>query len=385
VTAPGVPLPARACARVAAAWRAGLPGPLGLALTPLAWGYRAGLAAREAAYAGGLLRRGRAGCPVVSIGNLTVGGTGKTPAVELVARWLAEDGRRVAVVSRGYGRRRGAPVEIVSDGGAVLADVDRAGDEPLLLARRLPGVPVVVGSDRLAAARAAAARFAPDVLLLDDGFQQRRLAKDVEIVCLDARAPWGRGGLFPRGTLREPPGALRRAHLLILTHAAARNGVDAAVPRGAGGVPWFPAALAVEGVRRLGRGGIDPVARLQGRPLLAFAGIAVPEGFASTLREAGVVVRDLVAFPDHHRYRAADLRALAERARAVGAEALVTTEKDAMRLGGVGAGLDGAAAGGAAPAPTVWVLRVRLEPCGPVERWRAALCARLDAAREAAG
>ncbi len=385
MTAPGIPLPARACARLAAAWRAGLPAPLGLALTPVAWGYRAGLVAREAAYAGGLLRRGRAGRPVVSIGNLTVGGTGKTPAVELVARWLAEDGRRVAVVSRGYGRRRGAPVEIVSDGRAVLADVERAGDEPLLLARRLPGVPVVVGADRLAAARAAAARFRPDVVLLDDGFQQRRLVKDVEIVCLDARAPWGRGGLFPRGTLREPPGALRRAHLLILTHAGARDGLDPLVRDGAGAAPWFPAALAVEGVGRLGRAGTDPVTRIQGRPLLAFAGIAAPEGLASTLREAGVAVRDLVAFPDHHPYRAADLRALAARARAVGAEALVTTEKDAVRLGGVLAELEAAAAGGAAPAPAVWVLRVRLEPHGPVEPWRAALRARLDAAGEAAG
>ena len=159
---------------------------------------------------------------MVSVGNLAVGGTGKTPTVEMVARWLTEDGRRVAILSRGYGRRPGGPVELVSDGGEPRLSAERAGDEPLLLARRLPGVAVVVGADRLAAGRWAVSELQPNVVLLDDGFQQRRLLKDLEIVCLDARAPWGPGGLFPRGTLREPPSALARADLVVLTRADGR-------------------------------------------------------------------------------------------------------------------------------------------------------------------
>jgi tetraacyldisaccharide 4'-kinase len=388
-------------ARVVRAWREGRRGPLGIALTPVAWAYRAGLAVREAAYTRGLLARGRLSCPVVSVGNLTVGGTGKTPAVELVARWLADDGRRVAVVSRGYGRRPGAPVELVSDGGDPRLPPERAGDEPFLLARRLPGVAVVVGADRLAAGRWAVAQLRPDVVLLDDGFQQRRLLKDVEIVCLDACAPWGPGGLFPRGTLRERPSALARAHLVILTRGAARAdlaGLLAEIRQRAGPVPCLAADYAVEGLEDLGSGSLHSVAALEGRAVLAFAGIAAPERLVDTLAAQGAVVRDLVAFPDHHSYGARDLQALARRARAVGAHLLVTTEKDAVRLRAPGA--PGAPSGpGLArqvgeALPPVWALRVRLEPVlspqaagrSPqaegrlIDPWRAELRSRVDAA-----
>jgi tetraacyldisaccharide 4'-kinase len=377
-------------ARLAGAWRAGLPVPLALVLAPAAWLYRAGLAAREAAYARGLLARGRLACPVVSVGNLTVGGTGKTPVVEQVARWLQEDGWRVAVVSRGYGRQgaRGS-VDVVSDGRALRADARRGGDEPLLLARRLSGVPVVVGADRLAAGHLAVGRFAPDVIVLDDGFQQRRLLKDVEIVCLDARAPWGPGGLLPRGTLREPPAALARAHLVVLTHAA--PGADlgrlrAAVRARTGDVPCLAADLEPAGLEELDGAISHPVEALRGRAVLAVAGIAVPEGLVDTLVRCGAVVRDLVAFPDHHAYREGDLRAVQRRAARVGAELVVTTEKDAVRLGAVPPprppGGREARAAGPAPAP-VWVIRVRMRPTGPVERWRAELRARVAAARAA--
>jgi tetraacyldisaccharide 4'-kinase len=341
---------------------------LGFALTPMAWAYRAALAVREAAYTRGLLARGRLPCPVVSVGNLTVGGTGKTPAVELVARWLADDGRRVAVVSRGYGRRPGAPVELVSDGGEPTLTVERAGDEPLHLARRLPGVAIVVGADRLAAGRWAVAHVRPDVVLLDDGFQQRRLLKDVEIVCLDARAPWGSGGLLPRGTLREPPSALARAHLVIATRVAAGAnlaGLLEEIRQRAGRVPCLAADYAVEGLEDLGSGSLHSGAALQGRAVLAFAGIAAPERLADTLAAHGAVVRDLIAFPDHHPYDARDLQTVARRAHAVGASLLVTTEKDAVRLRPPGAlaasQLELVRQAGVA-LPPVWALRVRLEP-----------------------
>jgi tetraacyldisaccharide 4'-kinase len=373
-----------------------------IALTPVAWAYRAGFLVRDLAYRRGWFTRGRLSCAVVSVGNLTVGGTGKTPAVELVARWLTEDGRRVVIVSRGYGRRPGAPVELVSDGGAPRLPAERAGDEPLLLARRLPGVAVVVGADRLAAGRWAVTNLQPDVVLLDDGFQQRRLLKDVEIVCLDARVPWGPGGLFPRGTLREPPSALARAHLLIATGADARRNLAGLLDefrQYAGTAPCLATDYLVEGIEDLGSGVVHPVESLQGRGVLAFAGIAAPERFVESLGALGAIVRDLVPFPDHHAFGPGDVEGVARRARALGAGVLVTTEKDAVRLPRPGHW--GGTHGMAEPRQSdearmpVWVLRVRLEPVsgsppaiggrpigpgGAVAAWRGELRRRVDVA-----
>jgi tetraacyldisaccharide 4'-kinase len=377
--------------RLVRAWREGRAGPLGSVLTPAAWAYRVGLAAREAAYGRGWLVRGRLPCPVVSVGNLTVGGTGKTPAVEMVARWLAEDGRRVAIVSRGYGRQAGAPIELVSDGGAPRLPAEQAGDEPLLLARRLRGVAVVVGADRLEAGRWAVAHLRPDIVLLDDGFQQRRLMKDVEIVCLDARAPWGPGGLFPQGTLREPRSALTRAHLLVVTRAEARRnlaGLIEEIRQHAGPLPCLTADYVVQELEDLGSVARRPAEALRGRGVLAFAGIAAPERLAETLTAHGAIVRGLVAFPDHHSYGPRDLEIVARRARATGATLVVTTEKDAVRLERPEAAVP-------RTLPPVWVLRVRLEPVATsqaagrspqaagrimIETWRAELRSRVDAA-----
>ena len=372
-------------------------GPLGLALAPAAWAYRAGALVREEAYTRGWLARGRLPCPVVSVGNLTMGGTGKTPAVEMVARWLADEGRWITIVSRGYGRRPTAPVELVSDGGMPRLSAEHAGDEPLLLARRLPGVAVVVGADRLAAGQWAVANLRPDVILLDDGFQQRRLLKDVEIVCLDARAPWGPGGLFPRGTLREPVSALARAHLVIVTRADPRRnlaGLLEEIRQHAGAAPCLPVDYAVEDFEDLGSGARHPADTLRGRSVLAFAGIAAPERLGETLVACGAIVRDIVAFPDHHGYEPRELEAVTRRARRVGAGLLVTTEKDAVRLVKPGGATATTCRDGEAPLP-LWALRVRLEPVagspasagrgapGPsraADAWRAELRARVEAA-----
>ncbi len=360
---------ATARARLVGAWREGLPPPWDWLLAGAAVGYRAGLALRAAAYATGVRRTRALPCPVIAVGNLTVGGTGKTPAVEWLARELAARGRRVAILSRGYGRRAGGgTITVVSDGARVTATAAEAGDEPLLLARRLPGVPVVVGADRFRAGAAALARFRADALLLDDGFQQRRLRVDVAVVCLDAAAPWGRRGLLPRGTLREPPAALRRADLLVLTEApgiaADRAAAEATVRRHA------PAAASVHAryeplapVEARSQVPVDP-AVLGVTPVLAFAGIARPERFAATLAELGVRPRGLVAFPDHHRYGPGEVARLEARARAAGASARVTTEKDAVRLPD----------GGRLP---VWVVPVALRVEPPPAAWWAALDARL--------
>jgi tetraacyldisaccharide-1-P 4'-kinase len=225
--------------------------------------------------------------------------------------------------------------------------------------------------------------------------------KDVEIVCLDARAPWGPGGLFPRGTLREPPSALARAHLLIATRASARPNLagfmDEVRPY-AEAAPCLAADYAVEGLEDLRSGALHPAEVLRDRGVLAFAGIAAPERLAETLAAQGAIVRDLVAFPDHHPFEPRDLEALERRARAVGAGVLVTTEKDAVRLPGVpgaGRGADAPRHAGEALLP-LWALRVRLEPVAgsratgggpatkgwPIDDWRAELRHRLDRAAE---
>jgi tetraacyldisaccharide 4'-kinase len=358
-------------ARLVRAWQSGLPAPWDTALAGAALAYRGGLALRRAAYALGLRRARSLPCPVVAVGNLTVGGTGKTPLVETIARRLAGRGRRVTIVSRGYGRSPASDVRLVSDGRGLRLTPAEAGDEPFLLARRLLAerVAVVVGRDRFRAGAWALQQTGADVLLLDDGFQQRRLRKDVDVVCLDARAPWGCRGLFPRGTLREPPGALERAHLLVLSHA---DGVDlaqtAAVLRAR--APAAPVAVAtyeVEGVEEVRTGARAPIDALRDRAVLAFAGIAVPENFLETLETLGVAPRAFVPFPDHHRYTATDLAGLRSQAGAVGATALVTTEKDAVRLP-------------AAATLPVWAVRVRLRLREPDAPWWAALEARLGAA-----
>ena len=199
-------------------------------LTALSVVYRGALALRDRAYRWGILRTGRLPCPVISVGNLTLGGSGKTPTVEAVVRALREIGQdagaRPAVVSRGYGRTsRG--VHVVSERDGIHADVRTAGDEPLLLAERLPGVPVVVGENRYEAARVAVERCGATAIVMDDGFQHRTLAKDLEVVVVQGRAPWGNVRVFPRGTLREPLAALGRAHAVVVTNPPDTDSVDA--------------------------------------------------------------------------------------------------------------------------------------------------------------
>jgi tetraacyldisaccharide 4'-kinase len=297
-------------------------------------GYRGLLGAREWLYGRGVLRSRALPCRVVSIGNLTVGGTGKTPAVEVAVQSLTALGHRPAVVSRGYGRStRG--VQIVADVASIRLDPEESGDEPFLLARRLPGIPVVVGSNRHDAARVAIERFGVTAIVLDDGFQHRTLKKDLEIVMARAHRPWGNGRLLPAGPLREPLGALSRADLVVATGALdlgdAREVVDA-VDEHAPRVPVVTATLAPDECWEAGRMRSVRIAELAGRRLAAFAGIAAPAAFAETLRGTGGVVEEMSAFADHHWYSSDDLSRLDARAGELGVEALITTEKDWVRL-----------------------------------------------------
>lgn len=345
-------------------WEEGAPVPMAAALGVLSIGYRLALPIRDRAYRWGLLRSARLPCPVVSVGNITLGGSGKTPTVELAVLTLRDLGARPAVVSRGYGRQsRG--VHVVADGEGIRLAPREAGDEPLLLAERLPGVPVVVGENRLEAGRVAIERCGATVLVLDDGFQHRAVDKDLEILVVNGRAPWGNGRLFPRGTLREPLSALTRADLVVMSNpsgAADVEAITAAVRRRNPRAVVVAAAYHAEEAREARAGSRIAAGDLAGKRLLAFAGLGSPRSFTDTLASLGVRVMGLVEFPDHHWYTPGDLADLDRQSRAVRAEGLVTTEKDATRFREL-----------LLPPIPLWVIPVRLALESGHEAWLQAL------------
>jgi tetraacyldisaccharide 4'-kinase len=309
-------------------------------LLPLAGLHAVGLEVYLLPFRLGLRRRTRLGVPVISIGNLTSGGTGKTPMTVRVAQLLRAQGVRVAVLSRGHGGRheREAGAQVVSDGTQILLDVEVAGDEPVLLAHLLPGVPVIVGRDRRVSGRLALARFAPEVLLLDDGLQFWQLERDLDIVLVDSRRPFDNGFLLPRGLLREPPWHLRRAGAVVVTRAdriddAARDALCRRLTRLAPDARIFTAAHDPVGWVRPGSDTIEPLERLVGAETIAFSGIADGMAFAETLRACGLIVKSHVNFGDHHAYNKQDVISIRRR---LDAGALcVTTEKDLTKVASI--------------------------------------------------
>ncbi len=304
-------------------------------LDPLAALYGAGVAARLSAYRRGLLPVRRAARPVLSVGNVAAGGTGKTPFVRWLAGELVARGRRPSILTRGYGRRSRGTV-VVSDGAGALASVRDAGDEPALLARALPTVPIVADVRRSRAA-SAAETLAPatTIHLLDDGFSHVALARDLDVVLLDATAPDAGGALLPAGRLREPLESLARADLLVVTkteQADASRALDLAA-RYAPGVPVYLAATRVLGIHDSAGLAVAP-ADLPGATCVAVAGVARPEAFLATLSGLGVTPAATLAFRDHAAYGPAALGRIERAAEESGATAVVTTEKDAVKLVG---------------------------------------------------
>lgn len=289
------------------------------------WFYAAAVRWRNRRYDSGAATIHRAGAPVVSVGNLTLGGTGKTPLVAWLARWFRDRGVRVAVVSRGYGAKTGQP-----------------NDEALELRQLLPDVPHVQDPDRAAAAREAIARFNAQGIVLDDGFQHRRLGRDLDIVLLDALEPFGFDHVFPRGTLREPVQGLRRADVVILSRAdlldaAARADVWSTVHQH---VPQAACAEVVHAPRRLiSSAGVEmPLDSVRGEPVAAFCGVGNPAGFRHTLDTCGCRVLGFREFPDHCRYTPADLDGLSAWADGLGVSAVLCTGKDLVKLPSDGLG-----------------------------------------------
>ncbi|MFO7785735.1 MAG: tetraacyldisaccharide 4'-kinase [Thermodesulfobacteriota bacterium] len=278
---------------------------------------------------------------VVSIGGLTAGGAGKTPAAAALARWALGRGRQVAVLSRGYGRKRGGPLVVVSDRDRIRADVAEAGDEPLMLAGMLPGVPVVVSRRRSLAGRLARREWGSDFFILDDGFQHWAVERDLDVVLLDAADPVGNGRLLPWGPLREPISALERADVVVLTRSnpdmKGREPADTLLERFPG-LPCVRSMHVPSVVAFPGRGLEHPAGYLQGRRVAAFCGIAGPGVFRETLASLGAEVAVFRPFRDHHLFTQADVKEMVGLFRESGADALITTEKDWMRAGAFLAG-----------------------------------------------
>lgn len=277
-----------------------------------------------------LPRQSKPRAVVISVGNLSVGGTGKTPAVIAICRYLQRNGFRVAVLSRGYGGTMSHAGGVVSDGERIFATSVQAGDEPLLIARKLPGVVVLVGKDRRKTARKATEQFGCDVLVLDDGFQYWQLHRDVELVLLDGERPFGNGWTLPAGILREPVEHLHRADALLVQGDRA---FCAHLAQMFPCTPCFTWQKSASGTRQLHHADIlQQGSWLCGKRVFALAAIASFESFRQTLLHLGAQVVGTHSLPDHHRYTPEDVLQTQRLARECGAETIVVTEKDAVKL-----------------------------------------------------
>lgn len=315
---------------------------------PLSTLYRAVTQARLAAYRSGLFRTSKLPVPVISVGNITTGGTGKTPLVEWVCRTI--DGfhaqgnapadlqakKRICVLTRGYGKLNPAEQVLVSDGTRLMAEERNAGDEAQLLAHNLLGIAAVISNpDRVAAGEWAIPNLGTGVFVLDDAFQHLRIARDLDIVTVDATNPFGGGELLPNGRLREPLAGLARADCVVITRTDQVDDVDsvkAAVLEFTRDRPVFTSRMVTNGLRRLGGEHVDS-GEIAYQPVAAFCGVGNPDSFFTQVRNAGLEVSLSRAFPDHYRYSQADIDTLVDQAKASGARALITTAKDATKLG----------------------------------------------------
>ena len=313
-------------------------------LKGLSFAFAAVVGIRYFLYGAGILRRYPLGIQVISIGNVTAGGTGKTPVTEIFARTLAAEGRRVAILSRGYRRKEApwwqrlftqviVPPLVVSDGKHVLLDAETGGDEPYMLASNLPGVAVVVDRNRVKAGRYAIKKFGCDTLILDDGFQYQKLKHSVEVVLVDSTNPFGNGHMLPRGVLREPARNLKRADIIFLTKC--RGDVSAVREE----VRKYNTRAEIVECNHTPKVLKDvwsreefPLDWLKGKTTCTLSGIASPKGFENSLRHLGAKVVWCERYADHHRYDSSQILYALNRTADMGADALVTTEKDAVRF-----------------------------------------------------
>ena len=304
---------------------------------------------RETCYRHQLLPSRDLPCKVISIGNITVGGTGKTPMTIHVAAEFKRAGFKVVIVSRGYKGGAEKHGGIVSDGRTLYMDAEQAGDEPYMIACRLKGVPVAVGRNRFAAGMLAISKFQPDVIVLDDAFQHLKLKRDIDLVLLDHMRPFGNSHLLPRGLLREPVSSLARSTACILTRCRAAGADEAAMSSLAEiqmlvpGIPVFTSShvpywyVVQKGAHNSFEAVTDvflanDLEQVKHRKVFCFSGIARNNDFQQTVKELGFKVIGLLEFSDHHRYTPKDLATILRYAENKGADRLITTEKDHARI-----------------------------------------------------
>ena len=288
---------------------------------------------RSVAYLQGWLRTRRLDRPVLCVGNLTVGGTGKTPVVIKVAKTLLAAGHCPCILTRGYGRRGGRAPVALDPGADLIFEPRTVGDEPAALARALPGVPIVVSADRFRGG-IIGEQFHPTVYLLDDGFQHLALYRDLDVILIDVTRPWSEYALLPAGRAREPFSAIRRAHWVILTRTEPGDPspIEAKVRAVHSGARIFHCSTKLTGVAEAQTGLNQPIECLHGKKAVAFCAIGNPAGFFADLRRWGFDVACERSFRDHHAYTQSDLASLADAAKGTGAQAMITTEKDVMNL-----------------------------------------------------
>ncbi len=308
---------------------------------------------RNLFYQTGLFKVRKLGCKVISVGNITVGGTGKTPMVIMLANLLKEKGYRPAILSRGYGGKKRRRVNVVSDGKNLLMNPEKAGDEPVLIAKSVINIPVVTGKKRYLTGKFAIEHFGADVLILDDAFQHRSLFRDIEIVLLDNKKPFGNGFVIPRGELREPANALGRADIIVktgdrgqgtgdrrqgrgVTEQVAGNSGEWSVDSGSGqqavAPVYYKAYRRPKDLLKVDTGNVYPLAHLHGKKVFAFAGIARPEHFKKTIESLRGKLVSFINFPDHHVYTQEDLIKIKKAASQSSAQIILTTEKDGIKL-----------------------------------------------------
>ena len=314
-------------------------------LAPLGWLFGGIIGARRGLYRRGFFKAVDLGVPVVSVGNLTVGGTGKTPLVRFVAEVLAERGHKVCVLTRGYKRSNPTERVLVSDGRQILTDAERAGDEPFELSYKLLGMAAVIADkNRAAAGIWAMENWGITAFVLDDGFQHLRLKRDLNILCIDATNPFGSGKLLPAGILREPLTSLRRADCIVLTRADLGENVQSLkskVQSLNAACPILLSKTQIVGLTNIGEfpakspdlsSAESKIQNPKSKIGLAFCALGNPHGFFESLRQADFSLVAVKAFADHYVYQQIDLDFIEKEASSKGAEILLTTAKDAVKL-----------------------------------------------------
>ena len=306
--------------------------PLYLILKLFSFFYFWGHCFRMWAYRWDLFPSHKLDCRVISVGNLTLGGTGKTPAVMMIAEILRGNGHKPGILSRGYGGNSLSEVNVVCDGKNILLTPETAGDEAVMMAQRLRNVPILVGSDRYQTGRYAIEHFGVDTLILDDGFQHLALKRDINILLFDHQRPFGNGQLFPAGELREPKKEVHRADFVFITRYSGASyppGINENLIKN---LPVVKSALRLDSILKFDNGEILDIKEVLNQPVAAFSGIANPDDFRRILEQTGVRLVYYHPFPDHHEYTLSDLKFIESSARKAGAKFIFTTEKDGVKL-----------------------------------------------------